>query len=361
MALTSVCIVCRSHPSVAALRHVMLNIDAFLDPSSEWTIPDACRFGSVRLLDRIEFRAKVNGDSTIKCVRSQRGFQNGVMKAMECGHLEVVQWLVAKFPDGKVPSNAVATSAKNGHLAVLRWLFDHHDHVYWGGDEMYCAVAHNHLKVAKFLHAYTSPPSDEMFLIDEAAQHGDLEMMQWLHRERGDQLSYEGVMRAVDHGLLDTVKWMQDTFPGSVVIKDVRMDNAAANGHLDMVKWLQNQHAWCTKQAMNRAAGNGHLDVVKFLDESRSEGCTTDAMDLAAGSGHLGVVKWLHNNRSEGCTQFAMDLAAKNGFLGMMKWLHAHRSEGCTQAAMMDAVSNGHFEVCSWLRETYPGKFDLAL
>ncbi|EGZ08378.1 ankyrin repeat-containing protein [Phytophthora sojae] len=247
---------------------------------------------------------------------------------MELGHVEVVQWLDRRFPDGRVPSNAVATAAKNGHLTVLQWLFDHHDHVYWGGDEMYCAVAHNHLEVAKFLHERTAPPPDDMFLIDEAARHGDLEMMQWLHSERGDQLTYEGVMRAVDHGLLDAVKWMRNTFPGSVVLKDVRMDNAAANGHLEMVKWLNDQHAWCTKQAMNRAAGNGHLEVVKFLHEKRSEGCTTDAMDLAAGNGYLEVVKWLY----------------------------ANRNEGCTAVAMADSVANEHFEVASWLRQILVAK-----
>ncbi|KAE9011925.1 hypothetical protein PR003_g14271 [Phytophthora rubi] len=332
--LTNVLVVCRSRPRIAALRHVVLSLDAFLDPSSAWTIPDACRFGSVRLLDRLVARtnanANANEDKTLQDLNTRRSFQNGVSTAMLLGHLEVVQWLVRRFPDGRVPSNAVAAAAKNGHLSVLQWLFHHHDHVYWGGDEMYCAVAHNHLEVAKFLHEHTTPPPDDMFLIDEAARHGDLEMMRWLHSERGDHLTYEGVMRAVDGGFLDAVEWMRATFPDTVVPKDIRMDNAAANGHLEMVKWLHEQSAWCTKQAMNRAAGNGHLEVVKYLDGNRSEGCTTDAMDLAAGNGHLEVVKWLHDNRSEGCTCVAME----------------------------DSVANGHLDVASWLRETFSIKVE---
>ncbi|KAF4135599.1 Ankyrin repeats domain-containing protein [Phytophthora infestans] len=379
---TSVAVICRSYPSIGALSHITQSIDAYLDPSTTWTIPDACRFGSVRLLDRLAARTATNAD---KEGNLEREFQLSVMTAMQVGYVEVVQWLIRRYPEGQVPSKAVAEAAKNGHLLVLQWLFTHHDHVYWGGDEMYCAVANNHLDVAKFLHEFTAPPPDDMFLIDEAARHGDLEMMQWLHSERGDQLTYEGVMRAVDLGYLDAVQWMMATFSESVVIKDVRMENAAANGHLEMIKWLHWHQAWCTKQAINRAAGNGHLEMVKGLDEQRSEGCTTDAMDLAASNGHLEVVKWLHENRSEGCTQFAMDMAAKNGFFSVLKWLHDNRNEGCsthamdyaaaagrlnivrwlhehcaegcTRAAMADAIANGHLDIARWLQGAFPDKF----
>jgi hypothetical protein len=341
--LTSVAVVCRPRASIAALSHVVLALDAFLDPTTTWTVPEACRFGSVRLLDRIAARIH-DEDKT-------QEFQSSVAKAVALGYVDVVQWLIRRCPTGHVPSQAVAEAAKNGHLEVLQWLFSNHDHVYWGGDEMYYAVANNRLEVAKFLHDHTAPPADDMYLIDEAARHGDLDMMKWLHSERGDQLTYEGVMRAVNHGFLAAVKWMRETFPDSVVASDIKMDNAAANGHLEMIKWLHGQHAWCTKQAMNLAASNDHLDVVRFLHENRAEGCTTDAMDLAAANGHLETVQWLHHNRTEGCTQFAMDSAAKNGFFEVVKWLHTYRTEGCSAQAMDDAAAAGHFEIVQWLHK----------
>ncbi|KAG1702225.1 hypothetical protein DVH05_010015 [Phytophthora capsici] len=381
---TAVSVVCHSQPSIAALHHVVLNLDAYLDLTTAWTISDACRFGSVRLLDRIAARIEANGEDAVKEVLG-RDFQQSVAEAMQLGYLEVVQWLIRRFPEGQVSTNAVAAAARNGHLKVLQWLFNHHDHVYWGGDEMYFAVANNHLEVAKFLHKYTAPPPDEMFLIDEAARHGDIDMMQWLHSERGDQLTYEGVMRAVNHGFLNAVKWMKDNYTESVATKDLRMDQAAANGHLEMIKWLHEEHAWCTMQAMNYAASNGHLEVVKFLHKNRTEGCNTDAMDLAAGNGHLNVVEWLHVNRSEGCTTYAMDSAAKNGYVDVVKWLHCNRNEGCStramdeaastgrlelvqwlhsrytvgcsRAAMTNAISNGHLELAKWLRQTFPDQF----
>ncbi|KAF1783138.1 hypothetical protein GQ600_5926 [Phytophthora cactorum] len=168
--LTGVAVVCRSCPSIGALTHVVLSLDAYLDPSTTWSIPDACRFGSVRLLERIAARMKATRTIAAKGEVTTR-IPDWVTTAMQLGYVGVVQWLIRRYPEGRVPSNDVAEAAKN--------------------------------EVAKFLHEFTAPPPDDMFLIDEAARHGDLEMMRWLHSERGDQLTYEGVMKAVDHGYLD--------------------------------------------------------------------------------------------------------------------------------------------------------------
>ena len=78
------------------------------------------------------------------------------------------------------------------------------------------------------------------------------------------------------------------------------MDDAAIHGRLDVVKWLhENRTEGCTKVAMNHAACGGFIDIVKWLHENRTEGCTTGAMDLAAANGYLNIVKWLHENRTK--------------------------------------------------------------
>ncbi|ETI33260.1 hypothetical protein F441_19917 [Phytophthora nicotianae CJ01A1] len=78
------------------------------------------------------------------------------------------------------------------------------------------------------------------------------------------------------------------------------MDEAAANGHLQVVKWLhENRGDGCTTQAMDCAAANGHLDTIQWLHSNRTEGCSKDAPIWAAEVGHF-EVKWLLMNRSEG-------------------------------------------------------------
>ncbi len=48
------------------------------------------------------------------------------------------------------------------------------------------------------------------------------------------------------------------------------MDDAAIHGRLDVVKWLhENRTEGCTKVAMSMATINGHLDVIKWLHENR--------------------------------------------------------------------------------------------
>ncbi|RLN86903.1 hypothetical protein BBJ28_00026113 [Nothophytophthora sp. Chile5] len=361
--LTSVVVVCRSQPRIAALPHVVRSVSAFLDCSAAWNFVDACQFGSVRLLDRLTARRDIfasSRDGGLSIKNKNREFKRGVDRAAAAGHLDVVRWLVRHYPRGYVTA-CVGEAAKNGHLAIVEWLYYNHQRVFWGGDyAMEAAVANNQLEVAKFLNKHTAlppcmpvdlaPPASLVYLLDEAAVHGDLVMLKWLHEERGDRLSSKGVTTAVDHGHVDAVQWMCATHP-AVVPSRLRMDKAAANGHLEMVKWLQGQNARCTRQAMNRAAANGHLEIVKFLHANRSEGCSTDAMDSAAKNGFLDVVKWLHTHRTEGCTTRAMDDASAGGRLEMVQWLHANRTEGCTDIALTGVKAHRCEKVVEWLYE----------
>jgi len=167
-------------------------------------------------------------------------------------------------------------------------------------------VVNYRLDIAKWLQVHTMPPTEDALLLDEAARHGDLEMMRWLHTERGEKVSYDRTMRAVNNRFVDAVKWLCQTF-AFLEARDLCMDKTAGNDHLEIVKWLHPQSTWSPCQAMNRAARNGHLHVVMWLHEHRGEGCSTGAMVYAAANGHLKVTQWLHVNRSEGCTAFAMD------------------------------------------------------
>lgn len=343
--LTSVRIVLSARPSVAALLHVVASVDGFLDASQSLSVGSASRLASVRLLERVALRSAAGSSLQSR----KREFETAMEAVAEHGNLDVARWLVQSYcPEGRVGTETVATLAANGHLGVLAWLFDTHDNVYWGGEEMHMAVEFNRLDVAKWLQDHTLPPPEDLLLLDEAARHGDLEMMEWLHNERGEQVSYDGIMRAVNNGFLPAVQWLCATF-NYFDPRDLCMDKAAGKGHLEMVKWLHSQEAWCTNQAMNRAARNGHLEVVVWLHNNRSEGCSSDAMDYAASNGHFDVVKWLSENRSEGCTEFAIDNAAKNGHKYVVQWLYQHRPEGFTAAAIQGAGQNSYWDIAEWL------------
>ena len=157
------------------------------------------------------------------------------------------------------------------------------------------------------------------------------------------------------HGSLVSVMRLQSIDDASS-ISTLDMDDAARHGHIDVVKWLHgNRREGFTKWAMNWAAKNGHIDVVKWLHENRKEGCTTYAMDGAATNGHLDIVKWLHENRIEGCTTYAMDNAASDGKFEVARWLRDNRNEGCTTWAMDRAAMEGRTGSIRWMHENRIG------
>ncbi len=216
--------------------------------------------------------------------------------------------------------------------------------------------------ISHILPAFWSLPSGDATIYKHAylstIQFGILEDIFKFKPERSKQ-SFGAL------GRLDVVKWIYEEDIWTCARLFV-VDDAARHGQLHIIEWL---HAWYPKElerrgcgAMNEAAYGGQLNVVKWLHENRTEGCTTYAMDRAAKYGHLDVVKWLHENRTEGCTTNAMDWAAKYGRLDVVKWLHANRTEGCTTEALEGSSENGHTDVITWLLEnrpeTIPPRFD---
>ncbi|KUG02323.1 hypothetical protein AM587_10007422 [Phytophthora nicotianae] len=363
---------------MCAFPHVWEAIEAFLDCSPSCTLTQAAAFGSMRLLRGISARSE--GMGTMDAFYKQAQFSGAMQHAAARGDLEMIQWLL-NFQPGGLVTRAVEQAARNGQLQVLRWLKEHHDHVFWGANELRYAVEGDHAEVARWLHENTRPPT-KLRAMNLAAANGNLELVQWLHEVR-HEASSSAAAKAAKGGYLDMLKWMdkhslckhqgvpvEDAAAGGCTTR--AMDEAAANGHLHTVMWLNkyrptSEHprssasssgsrsssrrrgGGCTTNAMDGAARGNYLDVVKILHKHREEGCTERAMDGAAAAGHLAMLKWLHEHRSEGCTVAAMDEAAANGHIEVVKWLHNNRIEGCTVRAMDGAAAGGHLRIVKWL------------
>ncbi|KAF4137646.1 putative ankyrin repeat-containing domain protein [Phytophthora infestans] len=92
------------------------------------------------------------------------------------GDLEMIQWLLHFQPGGLV-TRAVEQAARNGQLHVLTWLKEHHDHVFWGANELQYAIEGNHVEVARWLQENTRPPT-KLRAMNSAAANGNLELVQ---------------------------------------------------------------------------------------------------------------------------------------------------------------------------------------
>ncbi|KAJ8556759.1 hypothetical protein ON010_g9206 [Phytophthora cinnamomi] len=180
-------------------------------------------------------------------------------------------------------------------------------------------------------------------VLDAAVENGNLEIVRYLHKLEQDKRKSKRKRRKQGKARRKGGTWRGR----GVTCTPAAMDIAAKDGNLEILQWLhRNRSEGCTTDAMDFAAGGGDPETIQWLHGNRKEGCTVEAMNYTAGKECLGVVKWLHEHRSEGCTTKAIDTAAKKGHLNVVKWLSKERNEGCTTNAMDAAASNGHLK---WL------------
>ncbi|KAL3666189.1 hypothetical protein V7S43_008977 [Phytophthora oleae] len=266
-----VCRECLQKHNVELLPHVVTLVDEYLNPfSSRKKVGRACRLG-------LPTRA--------------------------------LEYAAARDPDWNNGQYMAAAAVIRGFVHVLQWLNEcYPERTSWGDGSLGSSRCGR-------------------FLLDTAAEHGHLPVMQWLHANRREGCTYRA------------------------------MNYAAASGRLDMVQWIhENRNEPCSTEAMDYAAGKGHLDVVHFLHENRAEGCTKHAMSSAAANGHLEVVQWLYANRSERMTANSLRSAAKYGHLTVVKWLsdivrQEPRGDVCIEDSARIASQAGHSEVTQHLKQ----------
>jgi hypothetical protein len=243
-------------------------------------------------------------------------------------HLELAKWLNAeiglKSPTAKQRSKLFAIYFAN--VAMLEWVIELGAHIRAADIRKTARYGHVHILewVATVWNVYVIQS-----LMTPAIRSGNLEVVKWLARQPGVNLSASGC--DIEYAPAPLISW---------VLKNLEVENkeslarginaAAGRNDLELVKLLhENSNGGsCTTSAMDNAAKAGHLKIVKWLHKNRREGWTTKAMDDAASGEHLDVVELLHENRREGCTTQAMDGAAKHGHLEIVKWRHAHRTDG---------------------------------
>jgi hypothetical protein len=219
-----------------------------------------------------------------------------------------------------------------------------------------------YLGVVKWL-SQTNPPGNfcTQDAVDYAAGSGQLEMIQYIHRQTPHQLcTSDGVWQAIQIGRLDILRYLYTHAMASSHWFNI--DDAARLGHSEIVQWIHTtlgDTAQCTTNAMDYAAWCGHFNILKFLHSNRREGCTVRAMDWAAKNGHLEIIQWLHETRTEGCTSVASVGAAKIGRLDILWYLHTHHVLECTRGTFLAARRYGHQDVVAFLEEYYYDSFHI--
>lgn len=275
-----------------------------------------------------------------------------LLGAVEGGNLAIAQWLTANGLrlGAKMPW---PTSLKVVHVSMAEWLIEETqasgslERSEWISSAMTSAIRVGNLQTLQLLSAYQPLDQSLPLPMDEAAQSGQLQIVQWLH-ECGFPCRSTAMDAAAAHGHLDVVQWLHhNRTEGCTVIAGTM---AALNGHVNVVRWLhEHRSAPLNTGIMHWAVLHGHLDVVQYVHchSDRSEWWTGSELQNAAKNGHLTTVKWLHENGLGGDVN--ADVVSANGHLEVVQYLMKHCSAKCTSIGAVFAAQAGHFALVEWL------------
>lgn len=202
--------------------------------------------------------------------------------------------------------------------------------------------------------------------LDWAAEHGSqLDAVQWLGERHPESATPNTVDSAASSGDLTLLRWVSERFPAPAFCTPRKaMQRAAATGKLEIVEYLHRERGIETTGAAESAAEHGFLHILKWLYDSRSMATSLNhtwappkAVTLAAKSGHLGCLEFLARRLPKKFLRGAVGSAAENGHLHILQWLNARSKVRVPRKALSCTAQNGYLDVLKWLYETSPRYF----
>lgn len=198
-----------------------------------------------------------------------------------------------------------------------------------------------------------------------AAQHGQVHVLEHFMPGELKPYDYPPVFGwAAYGGQRPTLEWLIARFP-NVKIDFGVLTAAARGGQLDVLKWLHYEKGveW-QKDAARQAAKNGHAHVLEWLRYgARWPLSITPADDPwahaetftdAAKAGQLDVLKWAHHNTGVVSSPESWPLAASvGGHVHVLRWmatLHGANSH-YFDPAIYQAVNRNQIDVLKWAHE----------
>lgn len=146
------------------------------------------------------------------------------------------------------------------------------------------------------------------------------------------------------------------------------MDQAAENGQLELVQlFYKNRETQETQEIKWFKAGkysDNDIEIKNMINKYRHQNFTANALIGAVKNGHLGVVRYLHMRLKLTDTANLMIVASIWNRLDILKWLHMDSGEVCPPEATSYAVANNNIEVLRFLESInhqYSSVKDLAI
>ncbi|KAG1687476.1 hypothetical protein DVH05_005167 [Phytophthora capsici] len=351
-------LVLNNQQNAAALQDLGPVIADFLGPDCNLSLRDACRLGSLKLLDWIWRVSRFCGDprasnwfiSTylqFNCHYYKWQFSECLEVAASRGDVKTIKWLFEHFKDCEVAVEVVQVAAKNGQLQVLQFLMENEKTsghtVHWGCRSLVEAVENGHSEVARWLFQHATNEYGEAQVtntIKTALRVGDVKMAEFLLPQGKCILDYAEFCSNPDiiEWKLDCGYFKRDAFSAGVAIKYL-----VPSGRLDLMQRIAELHEpppdnsdWATnwRSAMVLACVYGDRAILQWL------------MDHPGG-------RWILQGDDRLFSELVFS-SAYNGNIAVMEFLYDRRTINNVRDALVHAIRENHFDMVKWLIKHFP-------
>lgn len=174
--LTAVGLVCDTDASVAALPHVALTIDAFLDSSvDQWTLERASKRGFVRLLHRLKQQESPQMSTSFR----EERFKAATRIAVRDGNVASLHWWMTTYLPDTYEDLVLENAIQHEQLDVLEYLWQHNGSTVQDWDWSK-GVTCDKPAFAYWLHDHISGVA----LTLRTNEYSDFEFVKWAHAHR---------------------------------------------------------------------------------------------------------------------------------------------------------------------------------
>jgi hypothetical protein len=257
------------------------------------------------------------------------------VRAAKEGNLEVVKYLHEQ--GHQLPFRLMASAAESGNIKLVEWIFFRDPTLNF----QFVESAKGNLEMVKYLVEILGVNGT----CDAAARCGSLEVIQYLHEEKGVQLLPHTLTYAVKNGHLEVVKYLMERNAP----EDINMFfSAASSGNVDLLKFVHERgHRWLGEYHSNIYTAAISANSVACMKYAFENGCPVPAVDshvicrAAVENNALGCLKYA---REIGCDWNSGDtftglcyIAMTYGYFEVFKYLHENgcslNKDFCSQAA----------------------------
>lgn len=371
--LLPVAVVFRDREAFTALPHVVSAVQSFLNSSVELPLHQACKFGSLSLLNRIWSSSEgigTDGRWTLRrFIRADRHyrqyqFTRSLKEAVALKNAAMVRWLFDRFPGCDVKKDVVEDTLRGGCNEIVEIFIEndtgampHSDRVAlsearmgnrveWCGDDLHRAIMSRHNDIMWLM--LDSLPLTYNFhktcALEAAVIVGDVPLAEWLISKRTAWPSKTSprhpARQVASQGSLTVLEWLAkqqqvEGVPGLVIY-------AAAKRQLRVIQWLFD---WDAQQSTS-SDGNPDLDIEASL-----------SIHVAAVMGYLEVVKYLRarSPMPSNSSQRVLHAARQRQHLEMLTGQLGEQNFVAlvTGRTLVETAMNGHLDVVQWLYNEY--------